>query len=158
MKIVIAGGSGQVGSVLARHFHGCGNDVVVLSRRPHAAPWQTRVWDGRTVGPWARDVDGCDVLINLAGRSVNCRYDDANRREILASRVDSTAVLHQAVAQAAKPPAVWLNASTATIYRHALDRAMDEATGEFGGNEPGRRIPGTFPSMWPRRGRRSSSK
>jgi uncharacterized protein (TIGR01777 family) len=77
------------------------------------------------------------VLINLAGRSVNCRYTKENRQEILDSRVRSTMVLHQAIASLANPPAVWLNASTATIYRHALDRPMDEATGELGGDEPG---------------------
>ena len=137
MKVVIAGGSGQVGSVLARHFHGRGDTVVVLSRTPKASPWRTLPWDGRTLGAWAAEIDGADVLINLAGRSVNCRYNAEHRRQILESRVESTTVLHRAVADAAHPPAVWLNASTATIYRHALDRPMDEFTGEYGGNEPG---------------------
>jgi uncharacterized protein (TIGR01777 family) len=137
MKIVIPGGSGQVGTMLARHFHAAGHDIVVLSRTVRETPWKTREWDGRTVGPWTCDVDGCGVLINLAGRSVNCRYGAANRRGILDSRVESTLVLHEAVAAAVKPPAIWLNASTATIYRHALDRPMDEATGELGGNEAG---------------------
>jgi len=137
MKIVIAGGSGQVGTILARHFHGEGHAVIVLSRRMQRAPWQTRVWDGATLGPWVAELEASDVLINLAGRSVNCRYGKRNRQEILESRVRSTLVLHQAIASLTKPPAVWLNASTATIYRHALDRAMDEATGELGGNEPG---------------------
>jgi uncharacterized protein (TIGR01777 family) len=77
------------------------------------------------------------VLINLAGRSVNCRYNQNNRQEILESRVLSTRILHQAIATLEHPPAVWLNASTATIYRHALDRPMDEATGELGGDEAG---------------------
>jgi len=137
MKVVIAGGSGQVGTVLARHFYAQGYAVVVLSRRVFAAPWRVVAWDGRTVGAWAAELDGCDVLINLTGRSVNCRYHAANRREILDSRVDSTRVLHAVVAAAVQPPRVWLNASTATLYRHSLDRAMDEATGELGGDEPG---------------------
>jgi uncharacterized protein (TIGR01777 family) len=87
-------------------------------------------------------MDGADVVINLAGRSVNCRYTAANRREIMDSRIQSTRAIGQAIAQASPPPALWMNASTATIYRHALDRPMDEATGELGGAEPG------APSTW----------
>ena len=137
MKIVIAGGSGQVGTMLARHFHTVGHQVLVLSRHTQHTTWQTLPWDGATLGPWLADVEESDVWINLAGRSVNCRYNRKNRREILDSRVQSTLVLHEAIARLAKPPAVWLNASTATIYRHALDRSMDEATGELGGDEAG---------------------
>lgn len=137
MKIVIAGGSGQVGTILARHFYQEGHRVLVLTRRVQHTPWQTVQWDGATLGPWIADVDGSDVWINLAGRSVNCRYSKQNRRDILDSRVQSTAVLHEAMTKLESPPAVWLNASTATIYRHALDRSMDEATGELGGDEPG---------------------
>jgi uncharacterized protein (TIGR01777 family) len=137
MKIVIAGGSGQVGTLLARSFQQRSHHVTVLSRAPQPAPWHTLPWDGVTLGPWATALNHADVLINLAGRSVNCRYNPANRRAILDSRVLSTRILHQAVAAADHPPAVWLNAATATIYRHALDRPMDELTGELGGNEPG---------------------
>jgi uncharacterized protein len=137
MKIVIPGGAGQVGHILARHFHGEGHSVTVLSRSPHAAAWRVVPWDGVTLGPWIEELDGSDICINLAGRSVNCRYTPANRSSILESRVRSTQVLNQAMAVLQHPPSVWLNASTATIYRHALDRPMDEATGEFGGNEPG---------------------
>ena len=137
MKIVIPGGSGQVGRILARHFHRQGHDVVVLSRGPQAAPWRVAVWDGETQGPWIADLEGADVCINLTGRSVNCRYGAANRREILESRVRSTTLLNGVIAGLNPAPRVWLNASTATIYRHALDRPMDEATGELGGNEPG---------------------
>jgi uncharacterized protein (TIGR01777 family) len=137
MKIVIPGGSGQVGHILARHFHQKGNQVTVLSRIPNAVPWRVVEWDGATLGAWLDAIDGSDVLINLAGRSVNCRYNRENRRAILESRVRSTQILHEAVATVRRPPAVWLNASTATIYRHSLDRPMDEATGELGGDEPG---------------------
>ena len=137
MKIVIAGGSGQVGTVLARHFHEKGDNVTVLSRSLERAPWHTEQWDGQTVGSWLAALDGSDVLINLAGRSVNCRYNEQNRRAILDSRVQSTKALHQALRKLVRRPPVWLNASTATIYRHALDRPMDEATGELGGGEPG---------------------
>jgi uncharacterized protein (TIGR01777 family) len=137
MKIVITGGSGQVGTVLARSFHQRGHTVIVLARTLQPTPWQTILWDGTSLGAWVSAIDGCDVLINLAGRSVNCRYNAANRKAILDSRVLSTRILHQAVASSRYPPPVWLNASTATIYRHSLDRPMDELTGELGGNEPG---------------------
>jgi uncharacterized protein len=137
MKIVIPGGTGQVGHILARHFQQEGHSVTVLSRSPHAASWRVIPWDGVTLGPWIKELDRCDVCINLAGRSVNCRYTPANRRSIFESRVRSTEIINQAIAAIEQPPSVWLNASTATIYRHALDRPMDEATGEFGGNEPG---------------------
>jgi uncharacterized protein (TIGR01777 family) len=114
---------------------------MVLSRRPQATAWRTVQWDGKTQGAWTREIDGADVVINLAGRSVDCRYHAANRREIMNSRVDSTHAVGQAIANAVHPPAVWLNASTATIYRHTLagpaDRPMDEATGEIGGKEGG---------------------
>lgn len=137
MRIVIPGGSGHVGRLLSRHFHEHGHDVTVLSRSPEPAPWKTAAWDGRTLGAWAETLEGCDVCINLAGRSVNCRYTARHRAEIYNSRIDSTRVLGEAIAGLHKPPRVWLNASTATIYRHALDRAMGEATGELGGGEPG---------------------
>jgi len=137
MKIIIPGGTGQVGRILARHFHQKGHEVTILSRSPRTAPWHVIPWDGATLGPWIAELDGSDVCINLAGRSVNCRYTQANRRSIFESRIRSTQILNQAIASAERPPHVWLNASTATIYRHALDRPMDEATGEFGGDERG---------------------
>lgn len=136
MKIVIPGGSGQVGTILARAFHGDGHDVVVLSRRPAARPWRVAGWDGATLGPWRHEIDGSDVVINLAGRSVNCRYTPANREKILRSRVWSTRVVGQAIARAARPPRVWLQASTATIYAHRYDAPNDEYSGILGGHEP----------------------
>ena len=135
LRILIAGGSGQVGQLLARHIHGQGHLVTVLSRRPAPTPWQTLQWNGREVTEWARSIDGSDVVINLAGRSVNCRYTQKNRREIMESRVLSTRAVGQAIAAAKSAPALWMNASTATIYRHAEDRDMDERTGELGGKE-----------------------
>ena len=129
MKIVIPGGSGQVGTVLARAFHRSGHEVVVLSRKPFTAPWRTVAWDGETLGDWVAEFEGADAIINLAGQSVNCRYNDHNRRIIKDSRVKSTRVVGDAIAQAWKPPRVWLQASTATIYAHRFDEANDEATG-----------------------------
>jgi uncharacterized protein (TIGR01777 family) len=137
MKIVIPGGTGQVGQILARYFHAKGHAITILSRNSHPAPWRVVTWDGLTSGPWIAELEHSDVCINLAGRSVNCRYNPTNRRAILDSRVQSTNILNQVIASLNNPPAVWLNASTATIYRHSLDRPMDEATGELGGNEPG---------------------
>ena len=135
MRIVIPGGAGHVGRVLSAAFHQGGHDVIVLSRRPVARPWRIEPWDGRTLGGWAEAIDGCDAVINLAGRSVNCRYTPANRREILESRVFSTRVVGDAIAAARRPPRVWLQASTATIYAHRYDAANDEATGILGGAE-----------------------
>ncbi|HZI79388.1 MAG TPA: TIGR01777 family oxidoreductase [Vicinamibacterales bacterium] len=137
MKIVIPGGSGQVGTVLARAFARDGHEVVVLSRRPRAEPWRTVAWDGVTVGGWAQELDGADAVINLAGRSVNCRYTAANRRAILDSRVRSTRAVGEAIAGSTRPPRVWLQASTATIYAHRYDAANDECSGTIGGDEPG---------------------
>jgi len=136
MKIVIPGGSGQVGTVLARAFHQRGHEVVVLSRKPANAAWRMLAWDGETLGEWVSEFEGADAVINLAGRSVNCRYGDHNRQVIKDSRLKSTKVVGDAIAQAWKPPRVWLQASTATIYAHRFDAPNDEATGIIGGSEP----------------------
>jgi uncharacterized protein (TIGR01777 family) len=136
MKVVIPGGTGQVGTLLSRALLRDGNEVVVLSRKPVAAPWRVVVWDARRLGNWASEFDGADVIVNLAGRSVNCRYGTENRRTIIESRVHSTRVVGEAIAQANRPPAVWLQASTATIYAHRYDAPNDEATGILGGSEP----------------------
>ena len=137
MKIVIAGGSGQVGAILARAFARADNEVVVLSRAGNAPPGARPVrWDGRTLGAWASEIDGARVVINLAGRSVDCRYTAANRREITESRVESTRAVGEAIAAASIAPRVWLQASTATIYAHRYDAPNDERTGVLGGGEP----------------------
>jgi uncharacterized protein (TIGR01777 family) len=137
MKLVIPGGSGHIGHILARWFHAKGDEVVVLTRKPSQAPWRSVAWDGQTSGAWIGELEASDVCINLAGRSVNCRYHERNRREIYKSRIDTTLLLNDVMASLRQPPPVWLNASTATIYRHSLDRAMDEQDGELGSNEPG---------------------
>ncbi|MGE5834593.1 MAG: TIGR01777 family oxidoreductase, partial [Acidobacteriota bacterium] len=129
------GGSGQVGTILARALHAAAHDVVVLSRRPLPQPWHVVAWDGLTAGPWVREVNGSDVVINLTGRSVNCRSTEAHRREIVESRVVPTRLIGAAIGRAARPPRVWLQASTATIYAHRYDAANDEATGLIGGDE-----------------------
>jgi uncharacterized protein len=134
VKIVIPGGSGQVGTLLARHFHHAGHEVTVLSRSPETQPWRVLPWDARTPGPWAAPIDGADVVINLAGRSVNCRYNQANKHAMMDSRVLSTRVVGQAIAQAKSPPRLWLQASTATIYAHRFDAPNDEQTGIINGS------------------------
>ncbi len=142
MKVVIAGGSGQVGSILARAFLARGAEVVILSRGGQSSVARIAAWDGKTLGSWAAELEGAAALVNLAGRSVNCRYGAANRRAIKDSRVDATRVLGQALAGCRAPPAVWLQASTATIYAHRYDAANDEASGLIGGDEPG--VPETW--------------
>lgn len=107
--------------------------MVVLTRDPDGSTeWRQAGWDGKTLGSWTDDLQDANVLINLSGRSVNCRYNHRNQQEILKSRVQTTKLLGEAVAQCSTPPAVWMNSSSATIYRHAEDRAMDEYDGEIG--------------------------
>lgn len=128
-RIVIAGGSGFLGQRLTQHFIKAGSDVVILSRSPKAAAGIGRwaLWDACTSGTWEHELEGADALVNLTGKSVNCRYTTANRREILYSRVNSTRILGEAIRRCFDPPRVWLNASTATIYRHTCGKAWDEA-------------------------------
>ncbi|MEV7774371.1 TIGR01777 family oxidoreductase [Kitasatospora sp. NPDC086791] len=134
MKVVIPGGSGALGTLLDRGLTAAGHQVVTLSRRP-AGPRQVG-WDGRTLGAWAAEIDGSDVVLNLAGRSVNCRYTEGNRREMMDSRVRSARVVGQAIATARRPPAVWLQMSTATVYAHRHDAPNGEPDGLIGGAEP----------------------
>jgi uncharacterized protein (TIGR01777 family) len=112
-----------------------GHEVVVLTRRP-VRDCEVH-WDGKTLGPWAEAINGSDVVINLTGRSVSCRYTAANLRAMMDSRVHSARVVGEAVAAAARPPRVWMQMSTATIYAHRFDAPNDEATGVIGGTEPG---------------------
>lgn len=149
MKIILPGGTGQVGQILTRALLREGHECVVLTRRPDPPagnmPRLRQVaWDGRTLGPWSAEFNGADAVINLAGRSVNCRYHDRNLTEMMRSRVESTRVVGAAIAAAANPPRVWLQASTATIYAHRFDAPNDEDTGIIGGDEPG------VPALWRR--------
>lgn len=136
LRVVIPGGAGHLGRIVAGYLQANRNAVTVLSRGGTVAPWRVVSWNGADIGDWTRELEGADVVINLAGRSVNCRYNARNRREILESRIRSTELLGEVISKLHRPPRLWINASTATIYRHSLDREMDEATGELGGREP----------------------
>jgi len=133
-KIILVGGSGFLGSVLAAFFAAKGIEVVILTRSPKARADTIREvgWDGTRLGDWTQELEGARALINLAGISVNCRYHARNRKLMLDSRLNSTRVLGEAVARCAHPPSAWLNSSTATIYKHTFGPAWDEA-GEIGG-------------------------
>ncbi|GAA3751433.1 TIGR01777 family oxidoreductase [Terriglobus aquaticus] len=139
-RIVIPGGSGHVGELLAEHFHARGDKVTVLSRNPHQQPkrpWTVLPWDPAKDGDWIDALDGADACIHLSGRSVNTRATAKQRDEIYHSRIDTTSRLGAVMRRLRHAPPVWLNASTATIYRHSLDRAQDEFSGEEGGHEAG---------------------
>jgi uncharacterized protein (TIGR01777 family) len=145
-KIIIAGGSGFIGEELIKYF-GKENNIIILTRKlPGTANNRNEfsalsktdlrktkyiLWDGVIVQEWANELEGADILINLAGKSVNCRYTEKNRKEIFSSRTNSTKALGEAIAKAMAPPKLWINASSATIYRHATDKPQDEYTGEI---------------------------
>ena len=155
MKIILPGGSGQIGTLLARHLHAQDHEIVVLSRTPVAhgrsMPWRVTHWDALTLDPgWTAEIDGADAIIHLSGRTVNTRYTPRHRQEIYDSRVIPTTLIGQAIAASRNPPRIWMNASTATLYRHALDRPQDEFTGEASrrtGGPPTSEQPG-LPETW----------
>jgi uncharacterized protein (TIGR01777 family) len=129
-KIILAGGTGFLGKILAAFFRKNGYEVVILTRSPKSLfrdGIHEVLWDARSLGKWVSKLEGADTVINLAGRTVNCRYNGENRRLILDSRVESTRVIGVAIAQCKTPPKVWLNSSTATIYKHTYDAAWDES-------------------------------
>lgn len=134
-KIIIPGGSGFLGQYLATYFHELGYEIFILSRKwkPSKGHIHYAVWDGKTLEEaWTSTFEGAEVVINLAGRSVDCRYTIANKKEILESRTFSTKAIGDAILNCKIPPKIWLNASTATIYRYSEDKEMTEATGEIG--------------------------
>jgi hypothetical protein len=131
-RIVIAGGSGFLGQILSRHFRAKGCEVVVLTRKVKGVMDVREVlWDAEHLGEWSQELDGVEAVINLTGRTVNCRYNAKNRREIMESRVNSTRVMGEAISKCGRPPRVWLNGSTATIYKHTFGPAHGES-GEIG--------------------------
>jgi len=135
-KIVLAGGSGFLGQALARSLLTDGYDVVVLSRGPSfkGASGRFVIWDGQKLGEWKTELESAEALFNLTGRSVDCRYTEENRELILNSRVDSTRVLGEAIRGCADGPKVWLNSSTATLYKDRRGdlEPHDESSDDFG--------------------------
>ncbi|MBI2730960.1 MAG: TIGR01777 family protein [Sphingobacteriales bacterium] len=145
-KIIIAGGTGFIGEEMSRYF-GNENDITILTRNvthqktnrnnysfisnDDKMNLKYRQWDGKTLGEWSKCLDGADLIINLAGKTVNCRYTEKNKREIFDSRTNATKVIGEAIRNCTVPPKLWINASSATIYRHATDKPQDEYTGEF---------------------------
>lgn len=133
-SIVIIGANGFLGRVLSRYFLQKNWSVIGIARKPEGVVEGVDFveWDGQTLGVWAESLEWIDVVVNLAGRSVNCRYCDKNKRAILESRVNTTRLIATAIEQCKNPPKVWMNSSTATIYRHAEDKAQTDETGEIG--------------------------
>ncbi|OCX51142.1 TIGR01777 family protein [Mucilaginibacter sp. PPCGB 2223] len=133
-KIILAGGNGYLGGVLAGYYRNLADEIIILSRKPKATDGniKTLVWDGKTEGDWVSQLEGAEMLINLCGKNVNCRYTNTNREEIVNSRVAPTKLLGKVVEKLKEPPKLWINLSSATIYRHAEDRPQDEATGDIG--------------------------
>jgi len=124
-KIVIAGGTGFIGRYLSSQFNDLGYEVVTISRRAPGVTWNDKAGIIATL-------ENATMLINLAGKSVDCRYNEKNKAEILRSRTETTKALGEAILNCKNPPELWVNSSTATIYRHAEDRPMTEDKGETG--------------------------
>jgi uncharacterized protein len=133
-KIIIFGSSGYIGKYLANFFADKCVNLITVSRKQEAFNQPNRkhfIWDGETLGDWARQLEATDLIINLAGKSVNCRYTEKNKAAIFSSRLLSTKIIGEAVLQTMQKPKVWMNMSSATIYRHATDFAQDEYKGEI---------------------------
>jgi len=133
-KIVLAGGNGYLGTVLANYYKDKAEEIVILSRHEKQADGNIRTvtWDGKTTGKWTSELVNADMLVNLCGKNVNCRYTEKNKAEIFASRLQPTELLGQVIHDLFEPPKLWINLASATIYRHAEDRPQDEETGEIG--------------------------
>jgi uncharacterized protein (TIGR01777 family) len=145
-KIIIAGGTGFIGQAITKYF-GTENEVIILTRvkkneksNAHGnvldnAKEKLNVkyvaWDGIQQGGWSKEINGTDLVINLTGKTVNCRYTEKNRKEIFDSRTNPTKAIGIAIKNATTPPKLWINAASTTIYRHAMDRPQDEITGEM---------------------------
>ena len=132
MKIIITAANGFMGEALVQYFSKAHKVVAIVRKSITFKKAKTCIWDGKNHGDWATELEGADVLINLAGKSVNCRYNEANKAAIYTSRLESTIVLGRAIQGCKNPPKLWINAASATIYRHSLNDPMTESTGEFG--------------------------
>ncbi|PXY43965.1 TIGR01777 family oxidoreductase [Flavobacterium hydrophilum] len=133
-KLIIAAGTGFLGQVLVNYFKDKFEEIVILTRGNTKTIDGIKYvnWNTRTFSGWEKELENADVLINMAGKSVDCRYTEKNKKEILLSRIQSTKILNKAVLNCQNPPKHWLNSSTSTIYRFSLDKEMDETNGEIG--------------------------
>lgn len=133
-KLIIAAGTGFLGQVLVNHFKDSFDEIVIFTRGKSESRKNIKYvnWNAKSFSGWEKELENADVLINLAGKSVDCRYNEENKQEIYTSRIESTKILNEAVLQCKNPPKHWLNSSTSTIYRFSLDKQMDETTGEIG--------------------------
>ncbi|MBP2616730.1 TIGR01777 family oxidoreductase [Chryseobacterium jejuense] len=130
MKIIIAAGTGFLGQNLEKYFTEKGDQVYILTRKPQRK--NEIYWDAKTIGEWKKVLEQSDVLINLTGKSVDCRYNEKNKAEIYGSRMNSTKILQEAVNTCSIPPKIWLNASSATIYVHSEKHLNTEENGVIG--------------------------
>lgn len=144
--IIIAGGSGFIGQAISNYF-GENNTIIILGRQINnqqtnangeqnisekaAANIQYVKWDAKNPGEWTNVFNNADIVINLTGKSVNCRYTEENKKEIFDSRIFSTLAIGAAIQQVIKPPALWINAASATIYPHAVNEPRDESFTDF---------------------------
>lgn len=124
-KVILAGGTGFIGKYFEKQFNDLGYEVKIISRQPQHISWNDK-------SAIIEALEGAELLINLAGKSVNCRYNEANKKEIMNSRIATTKILGETILSCTTPPQIWMNSSTATIYRHADDRPMTEEEGEIG--------------------------
>lgn len=133
-KLIIAGGTGFLGQALCRHFENRVDEVVILSRTIHKTEGKIRYlqWDVKTAGNWCGELEGAEAVINLCGKSVDCRYTEKNKAIIFSSRLDSTKIIGEAIEHCKVPPALWINGASATIYRHSENEPMTEEKGEIG--------------------------
>jgi len=133
-KLVIAGGSGFLGDALINYFGNKFDEYIILTRTPHKNTTNVKfiLWDAKTLGDWSEYLEGAECVINLCGKSVDCRYTDKNKALIFSSRLDSTAILGKAIASCKNPPKIWMNAASATYYRYSEDKVMTEIDGEVG--------------------------
>lgn len=133
-KIILAGGNGYLGTVLTNYYRNIAQEIIILSRtlKPKDENVTTLVWDGHNEGEWMKELEDAELLINLCGKNVNCRYNQKNKEEIIASRIVPTALLGRVIEKMENPPELWINITSATIYRHAEDHPQDEETGEIG--------------------------
>ncbi len=133
-KLIIAAGTGFLGQVLVNHFKDTFDEIVIFTRGKSQIKNNIKYvnWNAKSFSGWEKELENADILINLAGKSVDCRYNEKNKRDIYNSRIESTKILNKAVLQCENPPKHWLNSSTSTIYRFSLDKQMDEINGEIG--------------------------